>query len=340
MPSAGSIRTGPVKRVYESGFFERSGTGNLVPFLTWPSPGEPLVVSHPRLAFDPGAPDLRQSDFLSRSSRFSDSIVGDNSVRRVSQQFIPREGSRVSVFHEGFRVSADISAGLPAFLHDSIAAARLRADELGWCDTGFWAAESPTEHSIGIAERGAIEWLRSRKKGLLCYVLANAGELIVITCSAESATENFEVDLYANNLFQPFGESRRIVHRGLAGVGRVEHLVDRVIALECLEPTAHGRLRPGPDFGLNPTAVVRVKPSTIHRKETFYYCVVIEHRFASIPWRQLSGASHFLATLNEGYWVDRDFTPGTAFTLWGFSPLVLRTCVVLDLTLQLSRLIG
>ncbi len=302
-----------VERSYETVFTEPRGTRQSLVELTWSGREEPLVVHHPRLPFDPGAPDWRQDDFLARPSRFPDFDGNGFPSGVIRRRFIPPEGARITLLHEALRVPASVFSGLPSFLQDTTASARLREDEIGWSDTGFWAAKSMQQNSIGLDERSALGWLRGKKEGVLAYVLSDPSEVIVITADARHADELFEVDLYANNGFLPFGEIRRIIHRGLSRVGDAESIAESLVPIEAVRiPATSPRLQE-PAFHLAPLALARVKPSSVSRPEVFYSCVALDHRFPQPPWDQFSRTTHYLATLDQGFWVQDDFDPVTRF---------------------------
>ena len=298
----------------------------------WQSPKKgPLIVFHPNLRFDPFSADMRQAEILARSTKGLDwAMMG----MRYSEPLIPKEGGRVMIFHESYRLDADVLPTIHSFIRDYPDHLRIPSDGWLWWDTGFWSSRHDEDNWVGVSELSAGRHLDQSHDVEFAYVLCNLSTIIALTTNAEDS--GTLVDVYFNNRFLPFAEMRRAVRHTLDGAGSWASLEmqvdDKDKFFEGIRKK--GWREPARDLprfsNCRPLAVVKGPPGT-------YYSIVTEWKFGSTPWAAFDSMGYILASHGGTYWDESDLSPQSRFTLRRFVPHFLKNCVVVDCWLQTPR---
>jgi hypothetical protein len=253
---------------------------------------------------------------------------------KYSEPLVPSEGGRVIIFHESYKLEADVLQTIHSFIQDYPDHLRIPSDGWLWWDTGFWSSRHAEDNWIGVSELSARRHLDQSHDVEFAYVLCCSSTIIALTSKTEGS--GTLVDVYFNNRFLPFAEMRRAVRRTLDEIGP---WVSLGILMDDEEKVFVGIKKTGwreperdtPRFShCRPLAAIKGPPGT-------YYSVVTEWKFGSTPWDAFNSLSYVLASHGGTYWDESDLSPQSRFTLRRFVPHFLKNCIVVDCWLQTSR---
>jgi len=324
-----------VSRDYRSAFYKPPPDTDKKLGLTfhWQAPKKgPLIVFHPYFRFDPFSADARQIEIIARPTEHLEATFMGN---REFEPFVPPGGYRVLILHESYRVDADVLQTIRNFIELYPDLLQLSNDEDFWWDTGFWSSRSGEDNYIGISESSARQYFGSGRDGEFAYILCNTSTIIALT--TKTGHDGTWVDVYLNNRFLPFAEARRAIQRTLDGTGpwaRLEMDVDdeeKVLGGIKKKKWQDRRHEPSRFLDHKPLAVVKGALNT-------YPSIVMEWKFGSTPWEAFDSLRYVLASHGGTSWDESDFTPQTQLEMRWFHPRFLKNCVVLDCSLEVSRI--
>jgi hypothetical protein len=250
---------------------------------------------------------------------------------RYYEPLIPQEGGRVMIFHESYKLDADILPTIHRFIQNYPDHLRIPSDGWLWWDTGFWSSRHDDDNWIGVSELSARRHIGQSRNVEFAYVLSCPSTIIALT--TKTGVPGTWVDVYFNNRFLPFAEMRRAVRRTLDETGpwvSVEMLVDDEEKV-FVEIKKRNWREPEQDTSrfsdCSPLAVIKGPPGT-------YYSMVTEWKFGITPWGVFDSLGYVLASHRGSYWDESDLSPDSRLSISRFVPHFLKNCVVVDCSLQ------
>lgn len=180
--------------------------------------GQPMVVYHPSLNFDPISNLMRQIKMLGRD----DSIYNWEKLEiqnRLERRYIPGEQNTTPILHEEIKANFNFFDYLEPLLTAVERNFKITVDELLWYNTGYWAARDAKYSYIGLSEKSAFDLWTKSSNLILFYVASNPSTLLEF--KLDKREENiFYLNIYYANRFVVFPDLIDGMHKSLEETGK------------------------------------------------------------------------------------------------------------------------
>lgn len=302
---------GIIKRMYSPDFYtwpidkEKKHAS----ILRWDSiQGQPIVVFHPHLSFDPLNNLRRHEGILARDGDVFD-WQNDNLYNDLNGIYDHREDNLVPIVHEEIEVDVSVFNNLDSFLSKIADYFKLESDQWLWYDTGFWAAKGHKYGYIGISEESAIRLWNENQKINLCYIASNTSMLLEFYLD-KRVKSCFSLNVYYTNRSIVFPDLIDCVHRALDNIGywktinieNKDH--DVIFSIDNKDKQS---------IGNNDERYLYIKPKMVmpfgddpYPGTDFLYAVVVENTFFNVE--NVKGKPEGYAILTRpGGWLKEDF---------------------------------
>lgn len=186
--------------------------------------GQPIVVFHLLLSFDPISTLERQRQILARER---DEELFDWQTEKEYDKFRsiygPKEEIKKPIVHEEIKVRCNFFNSLESFLGDLERNLKLNAGGGFWSDTGYWAAKDNKYTYMGISEESAFMVWEQCSDVKLCYIASSVPILLEFYLD-KLEEDSFSINVYYTNRFTVFPDLIDAVHRTLDKIGEWERI--------------------------------------------------------------------------------------------------------------------
>ena len=277
---------GIIKRSYSTNFYDWpiGKERKHISILKWESvSGQPIVVYHPLLPFDPISIYDHQRDMLDRGD-FLDNWQGIDH-EQLDERYIPVRQNLTPIVHEKIKANFNFFDNLELLLKTIEQNFKVPDDHWLWDDTGFWTARDTKYSYMGLSEESAFDLWTKSSNLILCYVTSNPSTLLEF--KLDKREENiFYLNIYYTNRFVVFPDLIDAVHKSLDCAGNWELLKSEKGNHDTIFESLHrrrGQISEMPDttFSIIPAMVIPLyeppRPGT-----DFLFAVALENTFFKI----------------------------------------------------------
>ena len=181
--------------------------------------GQPIVVFHPLLSFDPISTLERQRQILARER---DEGLFDwqteKKYDKFKRMYDPKEDITKPIVHEEINVNCNFFKILELFLGNIERNFNFNEGDGFWKDTGYWTAKDKKYAYMGISEESALRVWDKSSDVKLCYIASS--DFTLLEFYLDKLEENsFSLNIYYANKYNVFPDSIDAVHRALDKIG-------------------------------------------------------------------------------------------------------------------------
>ena len=297
--------------------------------------GEPVVVFHPFLSFDPLTNLERQTGMLARDGYILDWQI-NGLYDNLKGIYDPGEDRVTPIVHEEIKADFNFFQGLDSFLGKIERNFKLKADQWLWNDTGYWTAMDSKYGYMGLSEESAIRIWNNNKDIRLCYIVSNPSTILEFYL--DKREENiFSLNVYYTNTFVVFPDLIEAVHRALDEVGnwktiKIENKDHDVILASDYKNKRSMKREDIITFSISPKRVMPIgndpNPGT-----DFLYAVIVENTFFNIEER-VKKPDGYAILIRGGGWLREDFQEEKKYQISFSEVRKLENCYLVQLAVK------
>lgn len=328
---------GIIRRSYSTDFYDWpiSKERKHVSALKWESEkGQPIVVYHPFLTFDPISKFENQRDMLDRDLSIFD--WQETEYHQLRREYMPHEQNITPIVHEKIMANYNFFDCLELLLTAIEKNFKVPDDTWLWYDTGYWTAWDAKYSYIGLSEKSALDLWTKTVNLTLCYVVSSPSMLLEFKLN-KSEENSFYLNIYYTNKFIVFPDLIDAVHKSLEGIGKWKLLktekVDHDTIFEV--QNSHQRLineLPNKIFPIMPARVIPLfehpQPGT-----DFLFAVAVENTFFKIE-NKMKEPEGFAIMTRSGGWLREDFQFEKSYQVIFDEVIKLENCYVVWLAVD------
>ena len=299
--------------------------------------GQPIVVFHPLLSFDPISTLERQRQILARER---DEGPFDYRTEKKYDKFRsfydPIADIRKPIVHEEIKVRCNFFKSLEPFLGDLEWNFKFNPGDGFWSDTGCWTAKDNKYSYMGLSEESALMVWDQSSDVKLCYIASSESTLLEFYL--DKLEENsFSLNIYYANKYNVFPDSIDAVHRALDKIGEWKRIKietkdhDDIFAINHKNRSLieKGDIE---SFTIKPQRVIPYE-SNLSPETEWFFAVVVENTFFTIN-DQIKKPEGYVILEGKGGLSGEDFNEDKEYIIFYSMVRKLEHCHLVELLID------